>query len=1130
MSNHSESPPDSSSFAPEQEGTQVNSSSSPAFDPEAPPYRQGNRQQGLLDQFNSPISPPKPTYHRSSFFPHGEASQHQQQPSLPHLRPSTLSKQLGLQQQAEEPLPKFGDPTRAWIPKSTANQDHRPDPTRQETTKDLTRALRKVQLSNPISNPIPDPNIRYNPNATLPRSKGSLNLLATPENNGKFKLKSQSPESINQDWTEEPLEQVSESPEDSPSRSPQESLGISHLQLSPTARPQQQTTKPTKMTDLSGISGSSQLSLLLAGNLEKFTNAPKQKAKKWLKELTFRLEDLGIDDPKKKIRHFGIYTDVDDWIENNGKVKTIIDHDNPTEDDWDDLCKAFLIRFSKDTQPTRNPLDRIGELEQGTDDLWEYYTSGSELLSQAAVEDDEDATGSKKFTLETVCDKWVDGLNDDDVALACFNMPEVAAGKTRTLRSLYNKAVAAERGLKKGGARADKKRKEEELSLRTEYMEKMARGERIDDELANKMQRVLNFTVPRPGPERVQSAPPYQAAPIQNQTVSAFQNQRGGYSNYQPRGMFAAAGSSRRPPSPQQQMPAQARQMGRPPTPESARMNPWELARDNTQQYHPTWDPSHSLNPFVNGSMEYRYRPDNQLCHSCGNTGHRKDECQDMSKHIGKAEQSFLSSLTRYQVEKSRLINEARGRAAEVPIEAAARLVSVTSSDSARSTPSTKSYPALGVWQDMRAGLVESNAITAEVFLDEAEPGNKRGAEEPDQTNRSSNTEADKRARTDNLRCNHQLQDSPDPECVAGKCEHLCCGPGARTLKALKKTRVPPSKKPAPQIIGKIGEPHKSLKDLLQGVNIVLPLLEFAQWAPAARTDLKRLVSLPTKKRVKKSKVVVDVSRVTVDKSKKHQGKRPAQNKRSKEDAPRRTELEFPPEVELDEGILKSIDTFAKADRSQRAFGMAAKVWKQAAKQMLVMPPNNTVADSGSDINLFYPGFMRKLGLETHPCHTANLPEMRMTMADHSVVDLKTVAVAYVMIEGIIRKVWAFVCPTESSRGGDAISMLLGMPYLVEVKAVIDTASRSITIGNEEEGRVTVQGGRQAEPSLTKVEVLNPVPTTEEAPQVTFGENEESGEEYDDESGEEYDDGSEDQYEEASQESEEDSRGSEQDF
>lgn len=102
--------------------------------------------------------------------------------------------------------------------------------------------------------------------------------------------------------------------------------------------------------------------LLVASTTEKFTDRPKQKAKKQLKLFKSRLDDLDVNNLKKIIQLFDSNIDVDEQTEETARVKAIIDKDYLTTKDQDELAVAFLVRFVRDVKPPRNPLDRVRKL------------------------------------------------------------------------------------------------------------------------------------------------------------------------------------------------------------------------------------------------------------------------------------------------------------------------------------------------------------------------------------------------------------------------------------------------------------------------------------------------------------------------------------------------------------------------------------------------------------------------------------------------------------------------------------------------------------------------------------------------------------------------------------------------
>ncbi|PPJ53210.1 hypothetical protein CBER1_11916 [Cercospora berteroae] len=782
----------------------------------------------------------------------------------------------------------------------------------------------------------------------------------------------------------------------------------------------------TMSGDMSGLSGVTVITPSMDPGT--FNNAPGQNVKKYLGRLETYFRDKNVTGSEDRIRELyqRLEGEVDEWIDRTSKVSRITVKKNPSEADWEAFKEALIQKFKKKTQPV--DLHRITTLMQKDgQDLEDYYNDACELLDRAEVEDASDPEEvAHRWVISQVCDKFINGLRNEETQRALGQMAPTSANSILTLKATYEKAVVTERAEKKEEARRLGKQKERALDLRTEYMNKLAAGAEISEDLISRLE-ACGITGLRPQPNRSQSGPaatqgnnrnPYTsiagyashpAAPngfVGPPPVVASFGQPpypGLSAPFQQPGIRAPTGSGRGPPAPT-----------RPRTPDSVQMNPWQMAHELVRREHPAWDPSHSQNRIITGEDQYTYRgPGTGLCHKCGTAGHQAPTC--ILQPLGVAEQAFLRNLTRFQVEKAAAIREARGQQSHAP-QAEARLVRVSASEDDYSTD-TSEQP---LWEPVPQAW--ANKVEAEVFLDEANPGNKRGAGEEEEP-------ADpKRQRTTvDLRCDaHQKVENPDPQCVGGQCEHLCCKPGARIFKEPKAKK--PRAKRQPAIIRALeGQPAINITDILTSVNIPLNLWQVAQLSPKFREELRSLI-IPKRAKVTRARKPKATA----------QGVEVASN-------------------HISTDIIGQVTSWSQADRTLRAFSLPAKVWKDGSPTMLTLPRNLVVADQGSDINIAYPPLKKMLDLQLLPLAVSGTPMVKMTVADGTYSELRHFVVFNLVVEGIVRKVWALYCPSKNQAGNHAVALLLGVPYLTLVSAKIDVRANYIDIGDATAGEPIVR-------------------------------------------------------------------------
>ncbi|MCJ1428209.1 hypothetical protein MMC29_006117 [Sticta canariensis] len=66
------------------------------------------------------------------------------------------------------------------------------------------------------------------------------------------------------------------------------------------------------------------------------------------------------------------------------------------------------------------------------------------------------------------------------------------------------------------------------------------------------------------------------------------------------------------------------------------------------------FDPSKSLNPYINGSRMHRYSSDNPLCFKCGISGHKSMDQQCTSSPLSQGEQLYLKQMIYDDIQKLR--------------------------------------------------------------------------------------------------------------------------------------------------------------------------------------------------------------------------------------------------------------------------------------------------------------------------------------------------------------------------------------------------------------------------------------------------------------------------------------------
>lgn len=99
--------------------------------------------------------------------------------------------------------------------------------------------------------------------------------------------------------------------------------------------------------------------------------------------------------------------EISTQVKRTPKINVILNKDNVdiTVADQTTLTTTFIKRYETQDKVVRNPLDDVRSLKQGiTEDLFDYYGRGNDLLSRLEVEDVEDysANPTASYILESL--------------------------------------------------------------------------------------------------------------------------------------------------------------------------------------------------------------------------------------------------------------------------------------------------------------------------------------------------------------------------------------------------------------------------------------------------------------------------------------------------------------------------------------------------------------------------------------------------------------------------------------------------------------------------------------------------------------------------------------------------------
>ncbi|KXT07734.1 hypothetical protein AC579_1879 [Pseudocercospora musae] len=191
--------------------------------------------------------------------------------------------------------------------------------------------------------------------------------------------------------------------------------------------------------------------------------------------------------------------------------------------------------------------------------------------------------------------------------------------------------------------------------------------------------------------------------------------------------------------------------------------------------------------------------------------------------------------------------------------------------------------------------------------------------------------------------------------------------------------------------------------------------------------------------------------------------------------------------------IQASIERWKDLTRcpKHRAFTIPATIYNDRNRKQTQVPRHMVVGDQGSDLYVIYPHMHKTLDLPFILAQKLGFRQMHMAVADGSTVPLTRWFIFHMNFYGIMRETWAVVCPREEGN----LSILLGPPFLDDVRAIFDVHSQTIRIGNLEIEKTQLIGApvvKSDPPKITiDVEDLLDPKDIEEAKEIVDGSDEE---------------------------------------
>lgn len=881
------------------------------------------------------------------------------------------------------------------------------------------------------------------------------------------------------------------------------------------------------------------------GKMDCFIGDDSQNARRWLQRFE-RERGADEDDHSKQpfdwLEEFNILMDDDaaNWADTDPFVREILSDEGmeaATASQVNTVKRSFLERFRKPEEARRNPIPEIQSMKQEPDEsLHKYYQRALSLLKSAGSHDKtENMNPARSSVLDLAIDCYVNSIRDPTLRIKMIKYPAKAS---RSLLDTFNKAEIKAKLMKAEKEVIDSMKNEAERTLLRKMKEHILGQQTVPHNLVSQLQELTREeALPIYFPEsqlQLESSMP--VAPSTSRALVEYTGQppmsappaHAGQQRGQIDLPNAYVSNQRVTPYQQQQQPLQQRQFQSQPqvqqpryqAPQPQPQQQQSLSQDARNAWRgngaagpssgPTgFNPKNFSNPYVRGDRVHHASYQNPLCVRCGTPGHKADgPCPN--DPLSQPEQSVLREMV------SREINQRRALREQQAADRANTSVNANHVEREGSVPYTI-HPGEGQERISECHLLDDQTRTSQ-YIPNPDP-HLRWPEIPRDADVDA-YDADNDADVDATKRTHEEAMEDDSHKDEGQRS------SKRMNTSTKGRPVPRKKKDLPQINALLGRPPIEVIKMAEAIEVVLPISHLAQISPHFRNELKRLFTVPRKKKEPKGKAgeeplnpqVLDSRSPTpvsgpsapapvsfnpvppTSATRPHASatsRRPNATSRARVEggtyvpAPAPTPTAAVSSVEtipLLKDILKEINAWKKRDRSSRAFGLPAIIWKDGDERQITIPRDEVLGDQGSDINLIYPGLREFLGLELRPLSEIGLPSFRMRLANGSVHEMEHWAYFHLEVAGVKRAVWAFACPTQ----GKDLSLLLGLPWLDSVDAKFSIRDRVVEIGDadKEEDIVTLQAPKVVKSMKPKIEV--PKITVEDATDSEETEDEES--------------------------------------
>ncbi|OBR02927.1 hypothetical protein CH63R_09248 [Colletotrichum higginsianum IMI 349063] len=246
-------------------------------------------------------------------------------------------------------------------------------------------------------------------------------------------------------------------------------------------------------------------------------------------------------------------------------------------------------------------------------------------------------------------------------------------------------------------------------------------------------------------------------------------------------------------------------------------------------------------------------------------------------------------------------------------------------------------------------------------------------------------------------------------------------------------------------IVAREGEPAIDIRKMAKDIKFNMSLVDLMQLSPEFSKSLRAISQRIVAKRPKKVKFTAPIVADT------HLGS-------------------IPNPITITKDPKANIKLFSRNYEATRPFRIECTLSTPSMQYQL--PRRAAQADQGSEMNIISPRLVDECGLRRHPLSGIGFEGLNMGAASGSTYAMTHFVAVEVTTYGIKREIWACIRPGDSDQ---SVLLLLGMPWLYDVRALIDPWGAKLVIGDTSIGEQLVEiEGPLMQLSDTQRLILNP--------------------------------------------------------